>query len=112
MQVLTFFFCTHIHQLANTPNIDRLLDTATYSFDSWALTPTDSGPEWSTIVTGVWHNKHGVRDNSFSNKNYDEFPAWFKYARDAGLTTASVSQWNPINQQVCVLISYNDYFQR
>src|SRR4051812_45446325 len=30
-----------------------------------AVADSSSGPGWSTVATGVWPDRHGVRDNSF-----------------------------------------------
>ncbi|MDR2981014.1 MAG: alkaline phosphatase family protein [Puniceicoccales bacterium] len=64
--------------------------------------PTVSGPGWSTIVTGVFANKHGVTDNSFKNAHYDKYPHFFKYAREANPKTylVSVCTWHPVNTKI------------
>lgn len=87
---------------ANTPNIDKLMENATYSLDAWNEGTTSSGPSWSSMLTGVWQSKHGVNDNSFNGKNYDEFPHFFKYVEDynSDLHTASISQWGPIDDHI------------
>ncbi|MFQ6047327.1 MAG: alkaline phosphatase family protein, partial [Gemmatimonadales bacterium] len=48
---------------AATPNIDALIANGTFS--EWARTgtPTVSGPGWSSMLTGVWPEKHGVHSN-------------------------------------------------
>lgn len=63
---------------ANTPNIDTLLNHATYSFDALTQYPTWSGPGWSSMLTGVWEEKHGVLDNSFLGSNYNNYPHFIK----------------------------------
>ncbi len=60
--------------LANTPNIKGLLPHATYSFDALTHYPTWSGPGWSSMLTGVWEDKHGVLDNTFAGSHYDLYP--------------------------------------
>jgi len=84
---------------ANTPNIDRLIANGTYSFDALTQTPTSSGPGWSSMLTGVWADKHKVYDNSFSDPNYAEYPHFFKRikAKHPNWKTASVVHWGPIN---------------
>jgi len=55
--------------LAETPNIDELIDKGLYIKDALCSIkghPTVSGPGWSTMLTGVWYDKHGVIDNSFN----------------------------------------------
>jgi predicted AlkP superfamily pyrophosphatase or phosphodiesterase len=47
--------------------------------------PTISGPGWSTLFTGVFADKHGVRGNGakFSVGNFKTYPHFFKYVREA-----------------------------
>ena len=62
---------------AQTPNIDGLINGGIYINDALCSIngqPTVSGPGWSTMITGVWFDKHGVSDNSFSGSNFDEYP--------------------------------------
>ena len=63
---------------------------------------TLSGPNWSSILTGVHYNKHNVVDNSFDNPNYLEFPTFFRYIEDAyeSINTASIVNWSPINKYI------------
>ena len=68
-------------QLANTPNIDELIANGFYTYDSWCLGITVSGPSWSTIFTGVWYPKHGVTDNSFAGSQYNTYPYFPKEPR-------------------------------
>ena len=59
---------------AATPNIDSLIEDAAYSFGTRTGTHTVTGPGWFNILTGVWEDKHGVKDNSFKGANYQQFP--------------------------------------
>lgn len=47
--------------------------------------PTISGPGWSTLLTGVFASKHGVRGNGekFTSGNFKEHPHLFRYLREA-----------------------------
>lgn len=96
-------------QAANTPNLDALVANATYSWDALNDGITISGPGWSSMLTGVWHDKHGVTGNSFSGSNYDAFPHFFKRVEDynSNLSTASICQWGPINDFIA--LSHADY---
>ena len=38
--------------------------------DRYQGNDTISGPGWSSILTGVWADKHGVLDNDFKVKHY------------------------------------------
>lgn len=87
---------------ANTPNIDQLTLNATYSMDALNDGITISGPSWSSILTGVWENKHRVYDNSFNGSNFSQYPHFFKYIKEynPNLHTVSICQWAPINDQI------------
>lgn len=60
--------------LANTPTIDSLKSTGIFSYSSWHLGKTKSGPGWSSMLTGVWDSKHQVSDNQFTNHKFSSFP--------------------------------------
>lgn len=87
---------------ANTPNIDQLLNNGTYSMHAQTQPPTVSGPGWSAMLTGVWHDKHGVYGNSFDNNNYDSYPHFFNRIEtyNPDLFTASIVHWSPINSSI------------
>lgn len=95
--------------VANTPNIDALIANSTYSFDAFNEGITSSGPGWSAMLTGVWGDKHGVSDNSFSGNNYANFPHFFQRIEefDSNLHTASICQWGPIND--FIVLDHADY---
>ena len=65
---------------ARTPNLDRLIRTGAFTDTTQILgtryskNDTISGPGWSSILTGVWADKHGVHDNEFTGKNYRMLP--------------------------------------
>ena len=63
---------------------------------------TYSGPNWSSILTGVHYDKHQVDDNSFGNSNYSEYSTFFEYieAVDTSINTASIVNWTPINTHI------------
>lgn len=89
---------------ARTPNLDRLMDEGCYDSDCQILgeryqgNDTISGPGWSSILTGVWADKHGVQNNFFQGKNYDEFPHFFARLKEGipDAYTVSVVTWAPI----------------
>ncbi|PID61258.1 MAG: hypothetical protein CR986_03070 [Ignavibacteriae bacterium] len=88
---------------AYTPNIDTLLSNSTYSLDALTKPPTVSATGWSSILTGVWGDKHGATDhNNFGHTHYDKYPDIFKFIEDynPNLNTASLVVWNPINDKI------------
>ncbi len=85
-------------QQAATPNIDGLLSGSLYSLDSWHTGITFSGPSWTTILTGVQWDKHGVTGNTFTGSNFNNYPAFPKRAKELkpNLTCVEVVEWDPL----------------
>jgi hypothetical protein len=56
---------------------------------------TDSGPGWSSVLTGVWPDRHGVTGNDFKGADYARFPDFLTRAARArpGLRTAAAVSW-------------------
>lgn len=94
-------------QLANTPKLDSLVATGTYTWDAWHLGITVSGPSWSTIMTGVWHPKHGVTNNSYTGSKFNDYPYITKLAKTfkPNLKCTQVIEWPPLVDNI-----YNDEF--
>lgn len=87
---------------ANTPAIDNLLTHAVYSTDGLCAYKTWSGNGWSSMLTGVWHTKHGVTDNSFAGSNYLSYPDFIARMEsfDPALRTITSVHWDPINSTI------------
>ncbi|MDH3199863.1 MAG: alkaline phosphatase family protein [Myxococcales bacterium] len=98
---------------ASTPNIDALSAEGAVSYDAFAggelgtsnEQVTFSGPGWSSILAGVWIDKHGVAGNTssaFDDSRFDEYPHFFRRIReqmpDAYLS--SFVTWGPINEHI------------
>lgn len=77
-------------QEASTPNMDSLIAEGAVTYDAFAGgelgTATEqrtfSGPGWSSNLTGVWTDKHGVVDNNIDVVRIDEFPHFFRRIRE------------------------------
>ena len=104
---------------AETPHLDRLIAAGAYSPAAQILgsryrdNDTISGPGWSSILTGVWADKHGVHDNSFRGKRYDQYPHAFvrlKAVRPM-LSTASFVTWEPIASQITADANVSQAFE-
>jgi predicted AlkP superfamily pyrophosphatase or phosphodiesterase len=93
---------------ARTRNLDRLIragafaDTTQILGTRYSKSNTISGPGWSSILTGVWADKHGVHDNEFEGKNYKQFPHFFRRLKDQfpEARTASFVDWSPIDEHI------------
>ncbi|MDG4860325.1 alkaline phosphatase family protein [Streptomyces sp. T-3] len=86
---------------ANAPNLKRLMSeglTADSKLYANPMAATSSGPGWSTIATGVWPDQHGVKDNSFTGKQFGTHPDWLTRVENAkpSLTTYAAADWEPI----------------
>ncbi|MCX5378199.1 alkaline phosphatase family protein [Streptomyces sp. NBC_00091] len=86
---------------ANAPHLQGLMAqglTARSTLYANPMAATSSGPGWSTIATGVWPDKHGVKDNSFTGKNYTAYPDFLTRIENAKptLNTYAAADWEPI----------------
>ncbi|MFJ1665616.1 alkaline phosphatase family protein [Streptomyces bottropensis] len=62
---------------------------------STSMAYTDSGPGWSSVLTGVWPDRHGVSGNDFAGADYARHPDFLSRAATARprLRTAAVVSW-------------------
>lgn len=86
----------------STPNIQNLISQSIYSIDGLCAATTWSGNGWSTMLTGVWHTKHNVQDNNFTNPNFANYPDFLTRAEtyNPALKTISLAHWSPINDKI------------
>jgi len=89
---------------ANAPNLQGLVDGGLFGTSLLPTSPmagTWSGPGWSTIASGAWPDKHGVKDNSFSGKNYGRYPDFLTRMEQArpSLSTYAAVDWSPLGSQ-------------
>jgi predicted AlkP superfamily pyrophosphatase or phosphodiesterase len=93
---------------ANTPHLDSLMaagawaDNTLIQGERYRGSNTVSGPGWSSILTGVWADKHGVNDNKFKKPNYQQYPHFFTRLKQAQprAYTASLANWEPIHKYI------------
>ena len=83
---------------ADTPHIDALIADGTFSDSALTRPPTVSGPGWSSMLTGVWADKHGVMSNDFSSQNYAAFPDFLTRLEklDSTFNTFAILNWSPL----------------
>lgn len=87
----------------NLPVLFSLHTTRAYTGGVTGLSSqadTLSGPGWTTVLTGVWADKHGVTSNTSGAANR-EFPSLFRRLRQARPEAyiASLASWAPINER-------------
>ncbi|WP_299527786.1 alkaline phosphatase family protein [uncultured Streptomyces sp.] len=92
-------------QAAATPNLDALMAggvTAPSRIYAEPLAPTMSGPGWSTIITGVWPDKHLVKDNAFTGNAFAKYPDFLTRIETAkpALSTYAVASWSPVTTTI------------
>jgi len=84
------------------PNVWYLMheSNSAYTFTGVNENITWSGPNWSTLLTGVHHNKHKVKDNFFLNTNLEAWPTISHRLESTyvNIKTASIVNWEPINE--------------
>lgn len=111
-------------QAAKAPNIKGLAASGTVCWSAFAGgtegTPTQqqtsSGPSWSSILTGVWVDKHQVPDNKFENANLKRivdgkivgYPHFFTRIKEQqpNCYLASIVNWKPINEKILTDADY------
>jgi predicted AlkP superfamily pyrophosphatase or phosphodiesterase len=83
---------------ASTPNIDALAAGGGLSLEAQTRPNTVSGPGWSSMLTGVWMEKHGVEENQFGDNAYDRFPDFLTRIEQVRpeLSTLAVLDWPPL----------------
>ena len=80
----------------NLPNYDRLIADGLYEDGTTVNSlPSVSGPGWSDILCGVNKAKHGVRNNSFTGSNFNQWPNFLERLEgiNSSLNTAAVVNW-------------------
>lgn len=84
---------------AETPRMDELWKGGAYSFRARTDEISSSGPAWTAMLSGVWHQKHQVRDNDYEDPDLEHYPHFFHRIRQEKpeLRTYSVVNWGPIH---------------
>ncbi|MHC4219444.1 MAG: FAD:protein FMN transferase, partial [Planctomycetota bacterium] len=87
---------------ARTPNLDRLIAEGCFTDRATTTEVTVSGPAWSSFLTGVWSNKHGVHDNTFEGSEYGRYPHFFARLREGrpDAFTVSALDWLPLDEHI------------
>ena len=84
----------------STLNLDALAAVGSFTAQTRTTTPSVSGPAWSSMLTGVWPDKHGVTSNRFTNRRYDRYPDFLTRIEQVRpeLATFAVVDWLPLGQ--------------
>ncbi len=84
------------------PHAFRLKEEGAWSLRARCEDTTISGSGWSTFLTGVHRDKHGVPDNAFATPNYGAYPLFFRRLKEArpGTVCAIAQSWRPIERHL------------
>ncbi len=93
---------------AEAPNLHRLMAEGAVSENNDVLgerstgADTVSGPGWSSILTGVWADKHGVLDNQFRTPKFEAYPDMLRRIKQVRpeAHTAALVTWKPLADYV------------
>lgn len=89
---------------ADAPTLDGLSAAGTLGTSllyCGAVAASSSGPGWSTVSTGVWPDRHGVRDNSFSGAQFGTHPDFLTRIEQVtpARRTLSIVDWPVLHTQ-------------
>ncbi|MBQ7688573.1 MAG: alkaline phosphatase [Clostridia bacterium] len=87
---------------ADTPNFDRIFKNGAVKYTARTEVPTDSGPNWGSILTGVSYFKHKIHNGNSGERQRTsdtKYPTVFTYVRRAqpDAELASFVNWNNVN---------------
>lgn len=97
-------------QAADTPNLDSLISSSIYTFNCDRGPNTVSVPGWSSILHGVWPEKHNLFENTFKKNKYEEYPDIISIAKQFKpyLSATTLSNWDDFLR----ITENEDYAQR
>ncbi|MBR4765296.1 MAG: alkaline phosphatase [Clostridia bacterium] len=86
-------------------NFHRIFENGAVKYGARTETKTDSGPNWTSILTGVSYFKHGAENGVVSleqERVFKRYPTIFKIVRDAmpDAELASINNWGAINSGI------------
>lgn len=95
-----------------TPNIKYMASNGFGTYSSWHQDITVSGPSWSSILCGVYHDKHGVIDNSFAGASYSKYPMINTLGKraDSNLKFGMYMEWDKLAEQ-CRSLEWDELIQ-
>ncbi|UCC72528.1 MAG: alkaline phosphatase family protein [Gemmatimonadota bacterium] len=85
----------------HTPAIDALAAEGAFDGRIQTKAQTRSGPGWSSMLTGVWPDKHRVTSNDFTPNNYAMYPDFLTRLEliDGQFSTFAVVDWAPLGSE-------------
>lgn len=92
-----------------TPTLNSFFLSGARSLDAKAVLPTDSAPNWGSLLHGVLPDKHGITNSKVEAgvafNNNSPYPSIFKLLENNynNIKMASYAAWRPINTGIIEL---------
>jgi len=83
------------------PHLTAFLKEATYSTGVKNVLPTVTYPDHTTLITGVWPDKHGIGNNETFDPYGKNFGGWYWYASDIKVPTL----WDAVHDKRGIVAS-------
>ena len=80
----------------------EIKDEGAWSFNASTGPLSNSAAGWSSMLTGVWCDRHGVRDNSWEGSNHTTVANVFDLveSNNPDLRTAALYWWDPLGEHL------------
>lgn len=83
------------------PHLSAFLKEATYSTGVKNVLPTVTYPDHTTLITGVWPDKHGIANNETFDPYGKNLSGWYWYASDIKVPTL----WDAVHEKRGIVAS-------
>lgn len=83
------------------PNLTAFLQNSAYAVGVKNVLPTVTYPDHTTLITGVWPDKHGIANNETFDPYGKNFGGWYWYACDIKVPTL----WDAVHDKKGVVAS-------
>jgi predicted AlkP superfamily pyrophosphatase or phosphodiesterase len=90
-------FRADVIHVADTPHMDELIENGAFTDQADILGERYQGnetvtiPGFSSLMTGVWADKHGLDDNDFEGHNFEQYPHFFARLKEQRPEAVTVS---------------------
>jgi len=90
---------------SETPHMDGLIEAGTWTLEASTQlqAQTVSGPGWTSMLTGVDADKHGITENGGWDLIDRSYPTLIGRAHTLGFSTATAVHWIPIQMMIIEL---------
>ena len=80
----------------------RMHEEGAWTYTSTVGPISISGPSWSSMLTGVWCDRHGVYGNGFEDHQLSSNPDLIDMieSHESSINTASLVYWEPIDSKI------------